>query len=87
MLRRRQSDLCDLPDLQRQEVDRPIDFMWPKVTPLAIFVSRGQGRKPEATQASGSYFAGHKSPAGPKRPDLMESLLAQSCAWLSRGWR
>ncbi|RPJ13170.1 MAG: group II intron reverse transcriptase/maturase [Deltaproteobacteria bacterium] len=36
---------------------------------------RGQGRKPEAAQASGSNFPGHKEPAGPKEPDLIERML------------
>ena len=36
---------------------------------------RGQGRKPEAAQASGSNFPGHKEQAGPKQPDLIERML------------
>jgi len=36
---------------------------------------RGQGRKPEAAQASGSNFPGSKEPAGPKQPDLIERML------------
>lgn len=36
---------------------------------------RGQGRKPEAAQASGSNFPGVKEQTGPKQPDLIERLL------------
>jgi RNA-directed DNA polymerase len=36
---------------------------------------RGQGRKPEAAQASGSSFPGRKEQAGPKQPDLIERML------------
>jgi len=36
---------------------------------------RGQGRKPEAAQGSGSNFPGHKGPAGPEQPDLIERML------------
>jgi RNA-directed DNA polymerase len=36
---------------------------------------RGQGRKPEAAQASGSNFPGRKERAGPKQPDLIERML------------
>ena len=36
---------------------------------------RGQGRKPEAAQVSGSNFPGRKEPAGPKQPDLIERML------------
>jgi RNA-directed DNA polymerase len=36
---------------------------------------RGQGRKPEATQASGSNFPGRKEQTGPKPPDLIERML------------
>jgi RNA-directed DNA polymerase len=36
---------------------------------------RGQGRKPEATQVSGSNFPGGKEQAGPKEPDLIERML------------
>jgi RNA-directed DNA polymerase len=36
---------------------------------------RGQGRKPEAAQASGSNFPGHKAQAGPQEPDLIERML------------
>jgi RNA-directed DNA polymerase len=36
---------------------------------------RGQGRKPEAAQASGSNFPGHKEQAGPKEPDLIERMI------------
>jgi RNA-directed DNA polymerase len=36
---------------------------------------RGQGRKPEAAQASGSNCPGSKEQAGPKQPDLIERLL------------
>jgi RNA-directed DNA polymerase len=36
---------------------------------------RGQGRKPEAAQASGSNFPGRKEPTGPKQPDLIERML------------
>jgi len=36
---------------------------------------RGQGRKPEAAQASGSNFPGRKAQTGPKQPDLIERML------------
>ncbi len=36
---------------------------------------RGEGRKPEAAQASGSNFPGNKAPTGPKEPDLIERML------------
>jgi RNA-directed DNA polymerase len=36
---------------------------------------RGQGRKPEAAQVSGSNFPGGKEQAGPKEPDLIERML------------
>jgi RNA-directed DNA polymerase len=36
---------------------------------------RGQGRKPEAAQVSGSNFPGRKEPTGPKPPDLIERML------------
>jgi RNA-directed DNA polymerase len=36
---------------------------------------RGQGRKPEATQVSGSNFPGRKEQTGPKQPDLIERML------------
>lgn len=36
---------------------------------------RGQGRKPEAAQVSGSSFPGYKEQAGPKEPDLIERML------------
>ncbi len=36
---------------------------------------RGQGRKPEAAQASGSNFPGRKEQADPKQPDLIERML------------
>ena len=36
---------------------------------------RGQGRKPEAAQESGSNFPGNKAQAGPKQPDLIERML------------
>lgn len=36
---------------------------------------RGQGRKPEAAQASGSNFPGRKEQTGPKQPDLIERML------------
>ena len=36
---------------------------------------RGQGRKPEAAQASGSNFPGNKEQTGPKQPDLIERML------------
>jgi len=36
---------------------------------------RGQGRKPEAAQVSGSNFPGCKEQAGPKQPDLIERML------------
>ena len=36
---------------------------------------RGQGRKPEAAQVSGSNFPGRKEQAGPKQPDLIERML------------
>ena len=36
---------------------------------------RGQGRKPEAAQVSGSNFPGGKEQAGPKQPDLIERML------------
>lgn len=36
---------------------------------------RGQGRKPEAAQGSGSNFPGIKEPTGPKQPDLIERML------------
>ena len=36
---------------------------------------RGQGRKPEAAQASGSNFPGRKAQTGPQEPDLIERML------------
>jgi len=36
---------------------------------------RGQGRKPEAAQVSGSNFPGGKERTGPKQPDLIERML------------
>jgi RNA-directed DNA polymerase len=36
---------------------------------------RGQGRKPEAAQVSGSNFPGAKEQTGPQRPDLIERML------------
>ena len=36
---------------------------------------RGQGRKPEAAQVSGSNFPGSKEQTGPKPPDLIERML------------
>jgi RNA-directed DNA polymerase len=36
---------------------------------------RGQGRKPEATQAGGSNFPGNEEQTGPKQPDLIERML------------
>ena len=36
---------------------------------------RGQGRKPEAAQGSGSNFPGHEEQTGPKRSDLIERML------------
>ena len=36
---------------------------------------RGQGRKPEAAQVSGSNFPGSKEQTGPKQPDLIERML------------
>jgi RNA-directed DNA polymerase len=36
---------------------------------------RGQGRKPEAAQVSGSNFPGGKEQTGPKEPDLIERML------------
>ena len=36
---------------------------------------RGQGRKPEAAQTSGSNSPGAKEQAGPKQPDLIERML------------
>jgi RNA-directed DNA polymerase len=36
---------------------------------------RGQGRKPEVAQVSGSNFPGRKEPTGPKQPDLIERML------------
>ena len=36
---------------------------------------RGQGRKPEAAQGSGSNFPGTKEQTGPKQPDLIERML------------
>ena len=36
---------------------------------------RGQGRKPEAAQVSGSNFPGGKEQIGPKQPDLIERML------------
>lgn len=36
---------------------------------------RGQGRKPEAAQVSGSNFPGGKEQTGPKQPDLIERML------------
>jgi RNA-directed DNA polymerase len=36
---------------------------------------RGQGRKPEAAQASGSNFPGRKAQPDPKQPDLIERML------------
>jgi RNA-directed DNA polymerase len=36
---------------------------------------RGEGRKPEAAQDSGSNFPGRKAQAGPKEPDLIERML------------
>lgn len=36
---------------------------------------RGQGRKPEAAQASGSNSPGGKEPTGPKEPSLIERML------------
>lgn len=36
---------------------------------------RGQGRKPEAAQVSGSNFPGRKEQTGPKPPDLIERML------------
>jgi RNA-directed DNA polymerase len=36
---------------------------------------RGQGRKPETAQVSGSNFPGRKESAGPKQPDLIERML------------
>jgi hypothetical protein len=36
---------------------------------------RGEGRKPEATQASGSNFPGNEEQTGPKPPDLIERML------------
>jgi RNA-directed DNA polymerase len=36
---------------------------------------RGQGRKPEAAQASGSNFPGRKESTGPKQPDLIERMI------------
>jgi len=36
---------------------------------------RGQGRKPEAAQVSGSNFPGAKEQTGPKQPDLIERML------------
>jgi len=39
---------------------------------------RGQGRKPEAVQVSGSHFPGRKEQTGPKQPDLIERMLERS---------
>lgn len=36
---------------------------------------RGQGRKPEAAQGSGSNSPGDKEQTGPKKPDLIERML------------
>ena len=36
---------------------------------------RGQGRKPEAAQASGSNFPGNEEQTGPKQSDLIERML------------
>lgn len=36
---------------------------------------RGQGRKPEAAQVSGSNFPGDKEQTGPQQPDLIERML------------
>ena len=36
---------------------------------------RGQGRKPEAAQVSGSNFPGYQEQTGPKQPDLIERML------------
>jgi RNA-directed DNA polymerase len=36
---------------------------------------RGQGRKPEAAQVSGSNFPGSEEQTGPKQPDLIERML------------
>jgi len=36
---------------------------------------QGQGRKPEAAQASGANFPGGKKQTGPKQPDLIERIL------------
>ena len=36
---------------------------------------RGQGRKPEAAQESGSNFPGRREPSDPKQPGLIERML------------
>ena len=46
-----------------------------KKTEISEADQRGQGRKPEAAQASGSNFPGRKESTGPKQPDLIERML------------
>jgi len=46
-----------------------------KKTEISEADPRGQGRKPEAAQVSGSNFPGYKEPTGPKQPDLIERML------------